>query len=52
MVNDAAGKSVRVTVQPEIPQNLINSTKLRDVMRKELRSKDDTKPVVSKVEKF
>lgn len=52
MTSVPKNKTVRVHVDPEIPQNLINCTRLRDVMRSDLRKIQDKKPDVAKVEKF
>jgi len=41
-------KTVRVTVQPKVSKDLINSTKLRDMMRSELRAVQDKKPDIAK----
>jgi len=38
----------RVHVDPEINKDLSNATKLRDVMRKELRDVQGTKPDIAK----
>jgi len=38
----------RVHVDPEINKDLSNSTKLRDVMRSELRAVQDKKPDIAK----
>jgi len=48
MPNISKDRTVRVTAQPEIPKNLINSTKLRDLMRSELRDVQDKKPDIAK----
>jgi len=52
MSNISKNKTVRVTVQPEVSKELSNATKLRDLMRKDLRSVQDKKSGVVKVEKF
>ena len=39
---------VRVHIDPEVNKDLINSTKLRDLMRSELRDVQDKKPDIAK----
>jgi len=39
---------VRVHINPEINKDLSNATKLRDVMRKELRANQNKKPDIAK----
>jgi len=48
MTNYPAGKSVRVTVQPEVSKDLSNATKLRNEMRSQLREVQSTKPDIVK----
>jgi len=48
MPNIPKDQTARVHVDPEISQDLSNATKLRDVLRTELRQVQDKKPDIAK----
>jgi len=48
MPNIPKNQTARVHVDPEVSKNMSNATKLRDVMRSELRDVQTTKPDIAK----